>query len=164
VIEDEPLGRGGGIKKAMKAITEPYSEVIAANGDVITMADLQAMMAAHTRRGMLASILLTPFYSPYGIVDISEDDKVLGFREKPELPYWINAGVYVLSREVLDLLPDKGDHEDTTFPLLSSQGKFAAFRSRAFWRGVDTVKDLSEMTRVMERRLFDSIASAVGEG
>jgi NDP-sugar pyrophosphorylase family protein len=164
VIEDEPLGRGGGIKKAMKAIPEPYSEVIAANGDVITMADLQAMMAAHTRRGMLASILLTPFYSPYGIVDISEDDKVLGFREKPELPYWINAGVYVLSREVLDLLPDKGDHEDTTFPYLSSQGKFAAFRSRAFWRGVDTVKDLSEMTREMERRLFDSIASAVGEG
>jgi NDP-sugar pyrophosphorylase family protein len=156
VVEDEPLGRGGGLKKAMKAIEGGTEPVIAANGDIITTSDLKAMIAQHKQRDALASILLTPFYSPYGIVDVDEGDHVLGFREKPELPYWINAGVYVLSRDVLSLLPDKGDHEDTTFPLLAKQRRFTAFRSRAFWRGVDTVKDLSEMTKEMERRLFDS--------
>lgn len=164
VVEDEPLGRGGGLKKAMQALEGDSGPVVAANGDVITTADLRAMIAQHQQRGVLATVLLTPFFSQYGIVDVDEGDLVQGFREKPELPYWINAGVYVLSREVEPLLPDRGDHEDTTFPLLAQQRRFAGFRSRAFWRGVDTVKDLSEVTKEMERRLFESLTGTASDG
>lgn len=164
VVEETPLGRGGGLKKAMLAIEGGTGPVIAANGDIITTADLREMIAQHERRDALATVLLTPFYSQYGIVDVGEDDLVLGFREKPELPYWINAGVYVFSREVVSLLPDRGDHEDTTFPLLARQRRFAGFRSRAFWRGVDTVKDMSEVTKEMERRLFESLTGVGPNG
>jgi NDP-sugar pyrophosphorylase family protein len=164
VVEDEPLGRGGGIKKAMQALEDDQGPVIAANGDIITTADLASMVAQHKQKDALATILLTPFFSQYGIVEVSEDDHVIGFREKPELPYWINAGVYVLSREVEEMLPDKGDHEDTTFPRLAEMRRFASYRSRAFWRGVDTVKDLSEMSKEMERRLFVSLADSVQSG
>lgn len=165
VVEDEPLGRGGGLKKTMRAMHAlDGGPIIAANGDVITTCDLKPMIDQHQERGALASVLLTPFYSPYGIVEIDSEDHVLGFREKPELPYWINAGIYVLSSEVAPLLPDKGDHEDTTFPLLASQRKFVGFRSRAFWRGVDTVKDLSEMSKEMERRLFQSLVGTPESG
>ncbi len=160
VVEDEPLGRGGGLKKAMRALSPQKGPVLAANGDVITTVDLREMLAQHERREALASILLTPFLSQYGIVEVSDDDFVLGFREKPELPYWINAGVYLLSREVLPLLPDRGDHEDTTFPRLAREKRFVSYRARAFWRGVDTVKDLSEVTKEMERRLFQSLTGS----
>jgi NDP-sugar pyrophosphorylase family protein len=162
VVEDEPLGRGGGLKKAMRALGPDYSgPVIAANGDILTNIDLNQMIRHHEDKNALATILLTPFFSQYGVVDVDEEDHVLGFREKPELPYWVNAGVYVFEREIVDLLPDKGDHEDSTFPRLTRERRFAAFRSRALWRGVDTVKDLSEISKEMERRLFESF---VGNG
>ena len=161
VIEDEPLGRGGGLKKAMLALGPAYDgPVVAANGDLITNIDLRSIIAYHQEKEAAATILLSPFFSPYGVVDVDEADHVLGFREKPELPYWVNAGVYVLSREVADMLPNKGDHEDSTFPKLAAQRRFAAYRSRAFWRGVDTVKDLSEITKEMERRLFESLTNS----
>ena len=49
-----------------------------------------------------------------------------GFTEKAELPYWINAGIYVFSREIEKLLPDLGDHETLTFPGLAAEGKLGA--------------------------------------
>ena len=100
--------------------------------------------------------MLEPFSSPYGIVEVGEDEKIAAFREKPELPYWLNAGIYVLSREIEKLLPDQGDHEDTTFPRLAAEGKLCAFRSRSYWRAVDTVKDLAEVQKDLEQRLLTS--------
>ena len=63
------------------------------------------------------------------------------------LPYWMNAGVYVLSPEIFRRLPLKGDHEDTTFPALAVEGKLFGYRSKAYWRTVDTFKDLTEAER-----------------
>jgi NDP-sugar pyrophosphorylase family protein len=79
---------------------------------------------------------------------------VTHFREKPELPYWINAGVYVLSRQVRDHLPERGDHEVTTFPALAGAGKLGAYKSTSYWRGVDTIKDVTEVAAEMQRRLM----------
>ena len=41
-------------------------------------------------------------------------------------------------------LPKRGDHETTTFPELAAEGKLFGYRSRAYWRTVDTFKDLTE--------------------
>src|SRR5437016_3523171 len=78
------------------------------------------------------------------------------FREEPELPYWLNAGIDVLSREIGPLLPDQGDHEDTTFPRLAAERRLGAYKSRSYWRAVDTVKDLSEIQKDLEQRLLTS--------
>ena len=65
-------------------------------------------------------------------------------REKVELPHWINGGVYVFSRDIESSLPELGDHEVSSFPDLAAEGKLAVLRSRAFWRSVDSFKDLQE--------------------
>ncbi len=145
-IEEEPLGRGGALKRAMRSLPAGAGTCIATNADVVTDLELAPAVAAHRRMGVLATVVVSPFRSPYGIVDVDAENRVTGFREKPELPYWINAGIYLLSTEVLPLLPDRGDHEDTTFPALATEGRLGAYQSRAFWRGVDTVKDLSEVS------------------
>ena len=59
------------------------------------------------------------------------------------MPQWVNAGIYVFSREIEPLLPQVGDHEIETFPKLPSK-RFLIFKSTDYWRGVDTVKDLTE--------------------
>ena len=73
--------------------------------------------------------LVVPFVSQYGIVDLAEDGRVTGFRSDPVLPYWVNGGVYVLEQAIRELLRDKGDHEEHTFPKLARRA--SCWRSRA---------------------------------
>lgn len=141
--EEEPLGRGGGIKQAMKMIPGEWENVLVTNGDNLWKIDLEGLVKKHEERRAIATVVVVPLKSPYGIVDFNDQGEVEGFREKPELPHWVNAGVYIFSKEILDLLPDKGDHEIETFPKLP-QDRFLVFQSRDYWRGVDTVKDLTE--------------------
>jgi NDP-sugar pyrophosphorylase family protein len=85
--------------------------------------------------------------SPYGVADLKDEQWIQGFSEKPVLPYWINAGVYLIERSVGDLLPDLGDHEDSTFPQLAREGRLLGYKATSYWRAVDSVKDMTEATR-----------------
>ncbi len=153
-VEEQPLGRGGALRQALGCVPASEDVVVATNGDIITNLRLAPVLEAHRARGMLATVVLTPFVSPYGIVEIDGDGHVRRFREKPELPYWVNAGVYVLSPALRERLPERGDHETTTFPELARAGRLGAFQSRAYWRGVDTIKDVNEVAAELQRRLL----------
>ena len=149
--EESPLGRGGAIKQAMNEIEPEKDEgrFFVLNGDIITSQALNTLDTIFLSKKQLdlnhmATIMVTPLISPYGIVDISGTD-VVGFREKIELPYWINAGLYMFDSYIYDYLPDIGDHETQTFPVLSSEGRLSNVKSRAFWKSVDSFKDLSEV-------------------
>lgn len=155
-VEPQPLGRGGALKLAFGLLREGEDICLATNGDVITNVRLRPLLQAHRDSGCLATVVLAPFISPYGIVEVDDGEKIVAFREKPELPYWVNAGIYVLSREIERLLPDQGDHEDATFPRLAAEQQLGAFKSRSYWRAVDTVKDLSEVHKELEQRLLTS--------
>ncbi|WP_202512079.1 nucleotidyltransferase family protein [Streptomyces sp. SID3343] len=145
-VEDEPLGRGGGMKLATRQLADPAGDFLALNGDVITHFDLGDLIEGHARSGAAVTIALSPYRSNWGVVDIDEADRVRGFVQSPVLPYWINSGVYAMASQVSGLLPDKGDHEDTTFPALAEQDRMRAFRIDGYWRGIDTVKDVKEAT------------------
>lgn len=142
--EETPLGRGGAIKAAMASLPGDWQEVIVTNGDNIWKADLAAMFSHHQKMEAVATDMTVQLRSPYGIVESQANTKIKEFLEKPLLPYWLNAGVYIFSREIQPLLPDIGDHETTTFPQLAKSGKLYEFKSSGFWKAVDTVKDLEE--------------------
>ncbi|HEU5316977.1 MAG TPA: nucleotidyltransferase family protein [Chloroflexota bacterium] len=154
-VEDEPLGRGGGIKLAWNELAPSDAPVIATNGDIVTSFDLAAMLKSHQQHGAMVTDLVVPYVSQYGIVDITDDGRVTGFRSEPRLPYWVNAGVYVMEQAVRELLPDKGDHEQHTFPKLAEDGKLLAFKSERFWRAVDTVKDLTVVKDHFTKQLLE---------
>jgi NDP-sugar pyrophosphorylase family protein len=141
VAEPKPLGRGGGLRFAARARRED-GPLFALNGDELLDVDLRGMHARHVERGAAATIALTPLQSPFGIVELAEDDTVTGFREAPRLPHWVNVGVYVLGEEALDRLPERGDHEQTTFPELAREGKLLGWRHEGTWLTVNTPKQL----------------------
>jgi NDP-sugar pyrophosphorylase family protein len=141
VAEPEPLGRGGGLRFAARARTE-RGDVFAVNGDELLDVDPSALLARHRRLGTAATITVTRMRSPFGIVDVGDDDRVGGFREAPELPHWVSCGFYVLGQEALDRLPERGDHETSTFPELAAAGRLGAFRHDGVWLTVNTPKEL----------------------
>ncbi len=146
-LEDEPLGRGGAFKLAFGRVPPSEELLIGTNGDILCNQPLAPILRTHRASGAVATVMLTRLVSPYGIVRVARDGRILRFQEKPRLPHWLNAGLYVLSRPFFDLLPDKGDHEDTAFPLLAERDQLWAYRARGYWRSIDTIKDLTEATR-----------------
>jgi NDP-sugar pyrophosphorylase family protein len=149
VGEPEPLGRGGGLRLGAQA-RRTEGPVYALNGDELFDLELADVFDAHRRRGGAATITVAPLQSLLGVVDVDEDDVVRGFREAPRLPYWVNTGLYVLEEEAIARLPERGDHELTTFPDLASEGRLRAFRHEGLWLTVNTPKDLRRAQEYVE--------------
>ena len=144
-VEEEPLGTAGAIKNA-----EPFMRddvFIVLNGDVLTNLDLNRLVEALGDAD--GAIALVPLRSPYGIVEFDRDGRITRFREKPLLEgFYINAGVYAFRREVLKFLPERGNVEETAFPMLAERGRLRGVTYRdVFWRSIDSVKDLEEVDK-----------------
>ncbi len=140
VEEPEPLGRGGGLRRAARA-RAGSGPLYALNGDELLDVDLRALAALHGTGGVAATITVCPLRSAFGIVEL-DDDVVTGFREAPLLPHWVSCGLYVLGEEALERLPERGDHERTTFPQLAAAGRLRAYRHEGTWLTVNTPKEL----------------------
>ena len=149
-VEDEPLGTAGALKNAA-GILRHYDKFLLVNGDILTNLDPTLLVKALDEKNASVAIASVQLKSPYGILEIGEDGRVSSFREKPVIPdYWINAGVYAMRPEVLDVLPEKGDIEKTAFPQLASQGRVVAVKydlAKVYWRSIDSIKDLEEASR-----------------
>ena len=133
--EPEPLGRGGGLRYAA-SFRQETGPVLALNGD--------ELLGVHRTRRAAATIVVSQVRSPFGVVEVRDDDTIAGFREAPLLPEWVSSGVYVLDDECIARLPERGDHETTTFPALAAEGKLVAYRNQSFWLTVNTPKQLRE--------------------
>jgi NDP-sugar pyrophosphorylase family protein len=141
VPEPEPLGRGGGLRFAAQA-REEAGPVYVLNGDELIDVDLTALLAHHRGHGGAATIVVAPLPTAFGVVDIDEEDRVNGFEDSPQLPFWAHAGVNVFDDEAMSRLPEQGDHESTTLPELAAEGKLYAHRHAGLWLTVNTPKDL----------------------
>jgi NDP-sugar pyrophosphorylase family protein len=149
VGEDEPLGRGGGLRLAAMRRQED-GPVLALNGDELLDVDFSALIAEHEGSGAAATLVVAQVRSPFGVVEVEDGGTITGFREAPLLEHWVNSGVYVLGEEALALLPEKGDHEQSTFPQLARERRLHAHRHEGVWLTVNTPKDLRRATEFVE--------------
>ena len=108
--ETSPFGTGGALRLAVPQITADCALVM--NGDSYCDADLNAFKSWHDTRGAEASLLLAkvPDTSRFGTVVVDADGRVLRFEEKQQNPGpgWVNAGLYLINRKLLDTIPSNG--------------------------------------------------------
>jgi NDP-sugar pyrophosphorylase family protein len=147
--EPERLGRGGGIKFAARLRREE-GDVFALNGDELVAVDFRALHAQHRETGAAATIAVARPASPFGVVELGDEDVITGFKEGGRIPYWVSCGVYVFSEEVIGRLPDIGDHETSTFPELVGEGRLRAYRHEGLWLTVNTPKELRRAKEQVE--------------
>ena len=113
------------------------------NGDELIDADLAALLDAHRAHGGAATLVVAPLPTGFGVVEHRRGrsgQRASTSRRSSRI--WVHAGVDVLDEEAIARLPEKGDHERTTFPELAAEGKLYAFRHEGLWLTVNTPKDL----------------------
>jgi mannose-1-phosphate guanylyltransferase len=167
-VEESPLGTGGAIAFGARGLSSSF---LAVNGDSLRGADLGALIDFHRERGARATILLTPVADPsrYGLVRLAGDGRVTGFLEKPRPDEidtdLINAGVYVLEPEVLDLVPEGHmvSIEREVFPRLVEQGTCYGLALPGYWLDVGTPESYLQAHRdVLERNVPSDVGEALG--
>jgi mannose-1-phosphate guanylyltransferase len=168
-VEDEPLGTAGAIANCESVLHDGSFYVL--NGDVLSDVDLSALAATHLAKGGMGTIFLTPVEDPrrYGLVELREDGSVASFLEKPgewEGTALINAGVYVLEPEVLEMIP-RGrlfSIERGVFPKLASSGSLYGYVDHGYWRDIGTPDSyLQAHFDILERQVNTSVADVLGE-
>ncbi|HET7269831.1 MAG TPA: NDP-sugar synthase [Rubrobacter sp.] len=143
-VEDHALGTAGGIKNAQAYLDGDTFVVV--NGDVLTGMDLATAIQIHKNSNALATITLTSVEDPtaYGLVEVDHEMVVHRFIEKPAADEvttnLVNAGVYVLEPEVLDMIPAGREVsiEREIFPELQEAGRLRAHITSSYWRDIGT--------------------------
>lgn len=103
VHEDSPLGTGGALSLLPSDI--PKSPLIMINGDILTNVDFAKVVQFHEQSGADATMCVRDYEVkvPFGVIE-GEGHKISGIVEKPTYRYFVNAGIYVISNDIIATL------------------------------------------------------------
>lgn len=104
-MEDKPLGTIGSVALLKGKINTPF---FVSNCDSINEQDYRDVYDYHikNKNDMTIVTLVKSFKIPYGVIETGENGLMESLREKPELNYLVNSGVYILNPELIDEIPE----------------------------------------------------------
>jgi dTDP-glucose pyrophosphorylase len=132
VNEGKPLGTGG----ALGLMPRPSNPILVMNGDILTQVDIRSLFAYHQEHHaeMTVAVRRYEVQVPYGVVEC-EGANVRQLREKPQIGFLVNAGIYLIEPSVYDLIPN-GKHFNMTDLiqwLLDAGRTVISFPIREYW-------------------------------
>jgi D-glycero-alpha-D-manno-heptose 1-phosphate guanylyltransferase len=144
-VEDEPLGTGGAIRQALETIPDD-DEVVVLNGDTLFRVDLVALAGIHHRDKALLTIALKHVADcgRFGRVKLSDNGMITEFLEKSTSESgWINGGIYMLNRCLLDdfPMPVKFSFEQDLLEPNITRIRPVAFQSNAYFIDMGVPED-----------------------
>ena len=148
VVEEEPLGTGGGVRLALRQARE--DAVFILNGDTFFGVDYPAMQAFHRQNGAQATLALKPLrdFDRYGEVTLDGEGRITAFREKrPCAEGLINGGVYLLQRDALAEMPERFSLEKDYFEPKAESAGLAGFRSEGYFIDIGIPADYARAQR-----------------
>ena len=116
-------------------------------GDGVGNVNIRELVKHHQMSKKLLSVTAVQPQARFGALEISDNDDVISFIEKPTgETAWINGGFFVCQPEVIDFIADdmiifeKEPLEDIT-----KNNQMTAFKHRGYWRPMDTLRDKREL-------------------
>lgn len=146
--EDKRLGTAGPLRLVRDRfeIAEP---VLVMNSDIITKVNFEDFYQSHLKKGAALTVGTREhdYVVPYGVMDVLNGE-IQSIEERPRIFFHINCGMYVVSPEVLDLVPEDQffDMPDLIRVAINSGYKTFAYQIREEWVAIETLADLEEET------------------
>jgi NDP-sugar pyrophosphorylase family protein len=139
--ETRRMGTAGALGLLDQAPDEPFFVM---NADILTLVDFESLMDFHCRNGSDATMCIREFGMevPYGVVRLNKES-IVSIEEKPIQQFYVNAGIYVLTPDMLSLIPS-GEPMDMTglFEKAVEKGKTTlSFPIREYWMDIGKPED-----------------------
>ncbi len=153
IDEDMPLGTGGGLSLLKGKVSSTF---ILSNCDILIEEDYEKIYNYHKKEKNLITMVcsLKNIKIPYGVIEISETGEIESMKEKPELSFFTNTGMYVVESKVIEEIEE---NKSIGFPDIieyyKSQGhKIGIYPiSENSWMDMGQIDEMEEMRRRLER-------------
>ncbi|WP_312420599.1 glucose-1-phosphate cytidylyltransferase [Anaerospora hongkongensis] len=132
---------GGRVKRVQQYIgNEPF---MLTYGDGVSNVDISKLVEFHKTHGKLATVTSVQPSGRFGALELTNDNVVQGFQEKPQGDGgWVNGGFFVLEPDVLDYIEgDSTIFERTPMESLAKGNQLVAYKHTGFWQPMDTMRD-----------------------
>jgi UTP-glucose-1-phosphate uridylyltransferase len=157
VRENKRMGTAGALSLIRPV---PLQPMIVMNGDILTSINFNQLLSFHHDNNALATMGLNryQYQLPYGVVDVC-DHHIERFAEKPVYDFFVNAGIYVVGREALDLVPEDIYFDmPSLFDLIPTSQRIA-FPIHEYWLDIGRHDDLEKAAREYEAHFSETRSS-----
>ena len=160
IIEETPLGTAGSLRTIADKVDQP---LLVNNGDVITNQRFGEILRFHNSEGAQITVVCKEagVDISYGVVECNGDGTLQSISEKPRLSYLVNTGIYVVSPEVLQLVPDRSCYMTDMIELVRGKGgRVSVFKTKEYWRDIGTIDCYAQVIKDIHSglvRSFDGI-------
>lgn len=141
ITETKEMGTCGSLALFKYKVKDP---MIVMNADILTSADFSGLMNFHNSKSSVATMCVKEYTVdiPYGAIKIS-DHKIMDITEKPKEVIYINTGIYVLSSQALELVPEdcKYDMPSLFAKLNQKMITSHAYVMRDYWLDIGRPED-----------------------
>lgn len=153
-LEHKPLATMG----PLNLIKDLPDNFLVMNGDILTDLDFSAFYEKHVSGDHIFSISAyhRNHVVDYGVLDVNDKSTLVGFREKPMMSYLVSMGIYMVSRDVLEYIPnDKAYGFDTLmYDLLAAEKNVQVESFEGYWMDIGRPDDyMQAIDDFAEKRL-----------
>lgn len=141
IWEDEPLGTIGAVSKVQHF---KHDYVLVTNSDILTNLDYEDFFLDFIEKDADMSVITIPYAVnvPYAVMETA-NNHVLSFKEKPTYTYYSNGGIYLIKREILELIPENTFYNSTDLmqQLIQDDKRLISFPIRQYWLDIGKHED-----------------------
>ena len=151
IKEDIPLGTLGAITK-IKKFTKKF--ILITNSDVLTTLDYESFFLDFIENNADMSVVTIPYVVdvPYGVMETS-NNHIISFKEKPKHTYYCNAGIYLIKKDLVSLIPKNKFYNTTDLMelVINSGKKLISYPTEAYWLDIGSHEDYKKAQIDIER-------------
>lgn len=144
VTEDSPMGTIGSVGKINNF---DHDYVLVTNSDLLTNLDYEDFFLSFLQSNADLSVVTIPYEVnvPYAVLETS-NGHVMSFKEKPTFTYYSNGGIYLVKREVLDLIPKNSmfNATDLIERLISEKRTVHSYPLHGYWLDIGKMEDFNK--------------------
>lgn len=158
-IENQPLGTGGAIKKAVNLSSA--DDILVVNGDTFIAFNLKPLQEFYLSKKKEPILLLKKMqdFERYGVVEINKDFSVAEFKEKQYCAEgYINAGVYMINKSIFkEIESTRFSFEKEILESKTNKFSWSGFPQDAYFRDIGIPEDYFQFIEDDKNQIFSSV-------
>jgi len=150
IFEEKPTGTAG----CLTLLPDIDEDIVLMNGDVLSDIDFCALFEELKKFDFVITAIVQENSVDFGVLEIDDSNKLIGWKEKPNYRYYINAGIYGISKKVLKFIKErfeKGiylDMPNLWSELIKNGFSIGVYVHEGYWRDVGRIDDYIELSNI----------------
>lgn len=150
-LEDKPLSTMG----PLSLIDDLPDNFLVMNGDILTDLDFEAFYNEHVEKKSVFTIssFVREQVNLYGVLEVNEDKKLVDFKEKPTTRFEVSMGIYMLSKENLEFIPNNEAYgfDHLMLDLIKAERNATVKQFNGYWLDIGRPDDYMEAIDEFEK-------------